>query len=170
MNDTIELNGRTYTVTTEYDDCMGAPWEEHDGLGIVSDWVTRDKHAGEWILSSDHNSKRFYDYAGTMKKARAECWGLGPDRIAALTERTGRVPTKGEIVAEAVRFDFEYLRGWCDNSWYWVFVAVTGPDGERETVGGFDSEDDAGHAEYAADLAAQLDSAWQDKQTEEATL
>jgi hypothetical protein len=170
MDDIIELNGRNYTVTTEYDDCMGAPWDEHDGHGIVSDWVTRDKYAGEWILSEDRHSKRFYDYAGTMKKAKAEGWGLGPGRIAALTAKLGRAPTKGEITAEAVRFDFEYLQGWANDEWHWAYVKVTGPDGEYDTCGGFSDEDDDGIMECAQDLAAQLDSAWQDKQTEEATL
>lgn len=89
MNDTIELNGRTYTVETEYDDFMGAPWDEHDGHGIVSDWESRDKHAGEYVLSSDRNSKRFYDYAGTMKKAKAEGWGLSASAHAAECRRLG---------------------------------------------------------------------------------
>jgi hypothetical protein len=151
---------------------MGAPWVEDEGHGIVSDWVTRDKHPGEWILSEDSASKQFYDYAKTMKKARKEGWGLSQDRISALTAKLGRTPSKGEIVADSVRSDFEYLKSWCDNDWHWTVLTVTGPDGEYDCLGGLTDkeEDESCVDECAQDVAARLHDAWQDKQTEEATL
>ena len=165
----IILNGRTYMVSTEYDD-MGAPWERDDGHGIVADWTSRDKHAGEWVLVQDHNSKCFYDYAGTILKAKAEGWGLNDDRLTALAAKLGRAPSKGELTAEAVRLDYEYLRGWANDEWNWVYVTVKAPDGEYETLGGLESTDDEGIAECAQELVERLESTFQDRQTEEATL
>lgn len=75
MNDTIQANCRTYRITTEHDAQTPAPWENDDGCGIVSDWTTRDKHAGGLVLCADRSSKRFYDFAGTVAKAKAEGWG-----------------------------------------------------------------------------------------------
>jgi hypothetical protein len=45
--------------------------------------------------------------------------------------------TAGEITAEAVRRDFEFLRGWCNDSWYYVGVIVThlpDPDDDDEPI------------------------------------
>lgn len=162
MNDTIQLNGRTYRIDVEADSDTGAPWEESDGHGIVSDWVTRDKHAGEWLLNSDRHSKRFYDFAATMKKAKAEGWGLGADRLATLTAKLGRTPTKGEILAESVRLDYEYLQGWCNDQWHWCGVVVTditdnpsAPIDYTFALWGIGSEDDEFIEETAQDLAEQ---------------
>jgi hypothetical protein len=162
MQNTIELNSRTYRIDTPDDQDMGAPWNEHDGHGIVSDWVTRDKHAGEWLLSSDRHSKRFYDHAATMKKAKAEGWGLGADRLATLTAKLGRTPTKGEITAESVRFDFEYLSGWANDNWHWCGVVVTDITDDKDApidytfaLWGIGSEDDDFIEETAQDLAEQ---------------
>lgn len=170
MTDIITLNGRDYTVSTEYDDCMGAPWEEHDEHGIVSEWTTRAKRAGEWVLNSYRSSHRYYDVTATLEKARAEGWGLGDEARAELAAKLGRDPTSREITAEAVRRDFEYLRGWCNNEWCWVFVRVDAPDGDYKTLCGLQSDDAAYIAECAQELAEQLHAAWDDKQTEEATL
>ena len=158
----ITLNGRQYRVDVVADNDMGAPWEEHDGHGIVSDWISRDKHAGEWILSTDRQSKRFYDFAATIKKAKAEGWGLGADRLAVLTAKLGRTPTKGEITEHAVNFDFKYLRDWCNNSWHWCGVVVTditdnedAPLDYQYALWGIGSEDDAFIDETAKDLASE---------------
>lgn len=158
----ITINGREYTVRAEYDEDMGAPWEEHDGHGIVSEWTSRDKRAGELILHSDRGSKRFYDFAATMKKAKEEGWGL------ALVKSAGLTP--GQILEKAVMQDYEYLRAWCNGEWQWQYVIVTAPDGERESLGGISSGEDDYLQEVAQELAEELESAYQDKQTEEATL
>lgn len=126
--DIIEKNGHKYRVNIEADQDMGAPWEEHDGHGIVSGWTTRDKGAGEWVLCADRGSKRFYDFAGTMKLARKDGWGLNDEAKAGLAARTGKTVaelTEGEITAESVRRDYEYLKGWCNNDWHWCGVIVT---------------------------------------------
>jgi len=139
----IEHNGRNYTVKVNYDDAMGAPWQEEDGHGIVSDWTTRDKQPGEWVLAEDRRSKRFYDSAATMKLAKKDHWGLNDDALAELEQKLGHKPTKGEITAESVRRDFEYLRGWCNDDWHYVYVMVTDDEtGEFDSLGGIESGDE----------------------------
>jgi len=160
MNDTIELNGRTYTVRIESYNDMGAPWEENDGHGIVSEWTTRSKRAGELVLHADRSRRRYYDLSATLKTARADGWGLNDDARAALAARIGREPTKREVVAEAVRLDYEHLRGWCDDEWQWVGVIVLDDTtGEQSSVWGFESTDTCGLEECAEELAQELDRA-----------
>ena len=71
-------NGRKYTVALEPDDCHGAPWEEEDGHGPVTDWETRDKRPGEMLLNEDGRAKRFYDFAAACRLARRDGWGFLP--------------------------------------------------------------------------------------------
>ena len=40
-------DGFTLTFTSEYDAHHGAPWDEECGHGPVTDWVRREKRAGE---------------------------------------------------------------------------------------------------------------------------
>ena len=68
----ITINGREYQVEIVPDEFHGLPWEENDGHGIVSEWTSRDKRAGELVLNSNRGSKRFYDYAGTLKIAKRD--------------------------------------------------------------------------------------------------
>jgi hypothetical protein len=130
MNDaykteTLTQHGKTYRVQWFYDCDMGAPWEEHDGHGIVSDWTRRDKHPGELVLNEDRGSRRFYDFAATVKKARAEGWNTAPYDWK----------TKGEQAAAAAMADFENLRRWCANQWHWCGIVVSLLDDEGEETG-----------------------------------
>jgi hypothetical protein len=158
QNEVFEYQGFSFRVTVEQDCDMGAPWEEHDGHGIVSDWTTRDKASGERVLYSDRYSKRFYDVQGTMARAYAEGWGLSDKSRAALMYRLGKKTgrdftvhplTKGEIVAEAVRLDFEYCRGWCNEDWQWQWIKVELLDDDKEPIPGF--EDSIGGVEGSDD-------------------
>jgi hypothetical protein len=163
-NTKFEHKGLTFRFNTVADEDHGAPWEESDCHGIVSDWTTRDKHPGERVLSSERNSKRYYDIPATMKIARAE-WGIGEDGRAELTEKLGRGPTKGEIAAHAVESDFEYLRAWCNDEWSYVGVVVTHIktneegeeyDGESDSLWGIESDEYDYHEEVAHELADNL--------------
>jgi len=154
----IEHNGRNYTVEVNYDDGMGAPWLEEDGHGIVSDWTTRDKQPGEWVLPEDRRSKRFYDFAATMKLAKKEGWGLSDEALAKLEQKLGRKPTKGEITADSVWRDFEYLRGWCNDDWHWVYVMVTDVEtGESDSLGGIESLSDEFIQESIMDMIVNFE-------------
>lgn len=164
MRDTIERNGRTYRVTVEHDDTMGAPWMNEDGHGHISDWTSRDKQPGERLLAgSRHGRKRFYDIAETIRLATLDGWGLGPRDLAALAARARREPTRKQIVAEAVRLDFERMRGWCNDEWHYVGVIVELLDddgdgtGEAASLWGIESDAGAYLDEVAADLVDELD-------------
>lgn len=75
--DAVELkDGYSVRVHVDYDQDMGAPWEEHDGHGPVSEWTTRDKLPGERVLATDRNHRRYYDFAEACKIARRDGWGF----------------------------------------------------------------------------------------------
>ena len=155
--DTFEHKGRTYRVEFPYDDSHGAPWEECDGHGVVSDWTTRDKAPGERVLVSDRSSKRYYDIAETMRIAKRDGWGLGNDKLADLAQALGRMPTKKEIIAKAVENDFEYLRSWCNAEWHYCGAIVTHNDsGETESLWGIEDNAYDYLAEVAHDLADEI--------------
>jgi hypothetical protein len=147
-------------VTVERDDCMGPPWKEADSHGPVTGWERRDKRPGERILSSDHGANRFYDYAAAMELARKDGWGLGPNKLAALERGLGRKATAGEIRAAAVDSDFEFLRGWCNDDWEYVFVSVKLEDEDgreiaSDCIGGVESCGDY-WVELANGMASEL--------------
>lgn len=89
---------------------MGAPWENSDGHGTVSEWTTRPKRGGELLLNQDRNSKRYYDFAGACRTALCDGWNMA---------------TTKEQAAEAARADYEFLRAWCKDEWRYVGVVVT---------------------------------------------
>lgn len=71
-----------YVAEIHHDDSHGTPWEECDGHGDVSDWTTRDKRPGEFILSDDgRGRKRFYDFASSCRIARQDGWGSLPGEL-----------------------------------------------------------------------------------------
>ena len=148
--DTITIDGLTFRVSVKHDEGMGAPWKEHDGHGIVSEWTARGKAPGERVLAHDGASYRYYDYQGTLARAAKDGWGIAPDEAAGLTKR--------QITARAVDSDYERMRAWCADEWDWVYVCVTlldtdgAPTKERESCGGIES--DAG--EYLDEIAREL--------------
>lgn len=81
MDDTFEVDGVTFRVRTEYDDCHGAPWDEEDGHGPVSDWTSRGKLPGELVLCEDRGKRRYYDFAEACRIARRDGWGFLPGNL-----------------------------------------------------------------------------------------
>jgi hypothetical protein len=155
--DTFERNGRTFRVKIEHDDDGAAPWERADGHGPVSDWTRRDKRPGEWVLSSDRNSKRYYDAQDAARLARVDGWGLDDEARAELAAKLGREPKPGEVRAEAVRRDFEFLRRWCADQWHYVGVTVSHvQSGNDESLWGIESDADEYIMETAHELADQI--------------
>ena len=159
MSDKFTYEGHTFKLEVEYDTDMRAPWEECDGYGEVSDWTTRDKKPGERVLSSDRYSKRYYDVQASIEKATREGWGLGEEDRQKLAQKLGRQPTQKEIVAQSVEQDFECLRRWCANEWYWAVLHVWMADHpEHETyLGGveYDPWEDY-HEECAREMASEV--------------
>ncbi len=154
--DTIKHGGREFTVEFPYDDSSRCPWEDCDGHGIVSDWVSRDKAPGERLLHSDQSSKRYYDFAETIKIAKRDGWGLGKDDESKLAQALGRAPTRKEIIAQAVENDFDYLRRWCNDDWTYVGVVVKHESGRTESLWGIESDAYDYLADVARECAAQI--------------
>ena len=123
--DTIEQHGKTYRIEWVFDYDMGPPWQAHDGHGEVSEWTRRGKKPGELVLCEDRGSRRFYDFAGSVGKAKSEGWNTAPYVWK----------SKGEQAAEAARADYEFLRRWCANDWHWCGIVVTLLDDEGEDTG-----------------------------------
>lgn len=144
MKTTLEHNGYTITIEWLRDDDTRAPWEEHDGHGPVSEWTSRDKNPSERVLCSDRNSYRYYDYAEAIKIAKRDGWDAKP-------YKTG---TKGQQAARAVEADFEYLRRWCNDDWFWCGYTVE-VDGTNyhESLWGIDSDSQAEFESEALEAA-----------------
>ena len=120
--ETIEQHGTAYRIEWVRDYDHGAPWEEEDGHGPVSDWERREKRPGEMILNDERGARRFYDFAAAVKQARREGWSTAPYEWK----------TKGEQAAAAALADFDYLRRWCNDEWYYCGIIVTVLNDEGE--------------------------------------
>lgn len=117
---TVEVDGFTVCARIERDETFGAPWEEHDGHGEVSDWTTRPKLAGEFVLSQEGftgGTRRYYDFAGACRTARADGWGTADGQQP---EESAR-----QYAARAALEDFERLKAWCNDWWCWAGVVLT---------------------------------------------
>ncbi len=162
--ETIEHDGHKFRVEHFADEDTGAPWKQHEGYGVISEWTTRDKKPGEVIIATDRSSHRFYDVSATLKIAKRDGWGLSEDEIAKLAKTLGRAPTKGEITRKAVDMDAERMRGWCNDDWCWIGVVVTllTVDGDalesrQESLWGIESDSSNYLREVAQELAEQID-------------
>lgn len=113
------IDGQVYRINWRHDDTHGAPWEEEDGHGPVSDWTRDAKAPGQRVLCEDHGAKRYYDYAAAVEIAKRDGWDAPPYGQG----------TPGQRAARAATADFERLRRWCENDWQYVGVIVT----ERRT-------------------------------------
>ncbi|WP_052719681.1 hypothetical protein [Paraburkholderia fungorum] len=60
------------------------PQESSDRHGAASDWTTRDKRPGEWVLSRDRGMQRYHDAAESNRVATRDGWGLGDEQPAEL--------------------------------------------------------------------------------------
>lgn len=112
---TCEVGGFTLTARLE-EDHGDPPWEREDGHGPVSEWTSRPKRPGEWVLDADGRHRRYYDAQAAIKQAKAECWG--PRDVYTWA-------TPAERAAIAVRDDFEALKAWCDDEWSYVGVVIS---------------------------------------------
>jgi hypothetical protein len=127
---TCEVEGFTCTATLYRDDDNEVPWDRDCGHGPVSAWTSRAKKPGERVLSEDHGSKRFYDFAEACKTAFADGWGVEGGR------REGE--TTKAYAARAAERDFAVLKAWCDDEWHYYGVAVTVSKNGIDLVGEYD--------------------------------
>lgn len=149
MGQAIEQGGFTITARIEQDDDSTPPWDREDGHGEVSELESRPKRAGEMTLSDLRwgRGARYYDFAGAVKLARRDGWGIANPPEGA---------TRRQIAALAAREDFERLRRWCNDDWSYVGVVVTvsarGVDLGTASFWGIES--DAG--DYLLEVANEL--------------
>lgn len=128
-------------------DC-GPPWDSEDGHGSVRYIRDReDKKPGERIIAQDRGDFLVYDFAGAMRKAKSEGWGIA-------NQPEGATPS--QIAEMAVNRDMEMLSGFAREHWGYVIVEVThSGTGDSDIVGGVESLDDY-HESFARELAAEL--------------
>jgi len=142
MDDTIRTEvfttakGTRYRVRVSYDDFAGEPWDYCDGHGPVSGWTTRDKRAGELVLAVDGRMRRLYNSRDAIKIAKRDGWDAKPYEAG----------TKGEQAVRAVVADYNYLKAWCDDKWFYVILHVVLLDEDGEELDGY--EDYLGGVEY----------------------
>jgi hypothetical protein len=150
--DTFTRGGLTFRVDHERDDDHGAPWEECDGHGPVSDWTWRNKRSGEMELARCRHGKRYYDFAEAVRIAKRDRWNAAPYYPPG-------EETRGQRAAKAALANFEYLKDWCEDRWCYVGVIVTlldsdgGDTGENESLWGIESNADDYLTEAAEELA-----------------
>jgi hypothetical protein len=146
-------DGFAYLCEVYPDEDMGAPWDEHDGHGIVSDWTSRTKMPGELILNQDRGSFRYYDFAASCQKAREEGWNAAPYDVPGETPR--------QRAAKAAMADYKHLRAWCRDEWQWVGVTVRRDGGcphcsPKASLWGIESNAEDYLQEVALELALDL--------------
>lgn len=129
------------------------------------------RHDG-WCLTDEHKTELLTRLCAPVRKAKtiAETVRNGI-RHRVVTEwetvqrRAPGVPlTAGEIRAESVRRDYEFLRGWCNGDWHYCGVSVCALDDNGKPINdefahaiwGIESNADEYIREVAADLAGEL--------------
>ena len=169
---TFTHNGQDYRAVISYDDCLGAPWKEHDGHCDVREVSNNygaeygeSKRTGEYVFhrgDSRHSWAYVADIPDCMRVAMRDGWGAPDDDVARFVAKHGRQPSKRETAYLAVTADLEFLRGWLADNWCWVDVEVYPVDsegeriGESEYLGGIDSlSGDYIRDEVAHELAEQ---------------
>ena len=149
--DTFEKHGMQFKVHIEPDDDGEAPWERSDGHGPVRHMRRSEKRPGERPLIKDRDGTWLYDWQAACKLARKDGWNAEPYGAPNRIER-------------AVQADFDFLRGWLNDDWYYVGVCVSLLDknGEDATekyenaIWGIESNSDDCIGEVADDLADRI--------------
>lgn len=158
--DTIEVRGYEFKISIDVDHDFGAPWEERDCHGLVTDWLTRPKKPNEIILSRENSRSggpcRFYDLQASVERALNDKWGLAPEELARFTEELGQPPTERQIAARAVHNDIEYLSSWCRDEWSYLYIEVKCTANEMTSTAGAVDSYRAGHLAVIHEMVEQL--------------
>lgn len=143
----FEHGGYRFIRWTERDSDLREPWIEHDGHGDVVEIVNYPgervlKRPGERVLHRNGRTVWLYDWQDAARKARKD-WGATD-------------------IQAAVQADFDRMRGWLNDDWWWVGVCVQQldkdgcPTGEVESLWGIESDSPDYHKEVSEELADQL--------------
>lgn len=127
--------GLQFVRTLDHDYDAGVPWENADGHGVITGWLRDDLVVGGKpiyeqperfrLLNNDRDTARYYDWTQSLERAEREQWGLGPEELQKLTAELGKPPSPSQITSRAVRLDYEFIRGWCRDEWWYVWIQVT---------------------------------------------
>ena len=130
--DTIEVMGLKFAVTFDYDQDIGAPWDQADGHGPVR--IGRKHRDGESDKSPGdrpmncagwRETQYYYEWAEACKLARKDGWNAEPFDAPNRVQR-------------AVQADFDYLSAWITGDWHYVVVGVCQVDADDNEVGAWD--------------------------------
>ena len=126
------------------------PWDREDGHGPISDWTGRVKEPGERTLCEDGGSRRYYDVQEATRIAKRDGWDLPPFGKG----------TTGDRAARAVVADYNALRLWCADEWWYVGVVVRVFRDDVELGGaslwGVDCNHPYGNNSYLSEVANEL--------------
>jgi hypothetical protein len=123
----VAVKGLQFSLCIRRDDYGGTPWDQneechgpvryHDRGRYNTHSSKPTKRAGERELGESY----LYDWAGAMKKAKAEGWGP-------------RTPyrTATQAAEAAVQRDYDYLKAWCEDDWCNVSVEVRLVGGDED--------------------------------------
>lgn len=163
MDYTEPKSGLKYRAEFYADYDMRAPHEDHDCHGVIEhlgrsvEGILEDDELSDDLrmrlplfreLYYEHGSYTYYDVIASATRAATD-WGCKP-----------------EDVADVVDNDFEYLRGWYQNDWHWMYITLTkldddgNPTDDYVTVGGYESfltHDTAELSSILNDLAHELE-------------
>jgi hypothetical protein len=138
-----------FMVELLFDHGAEPPWESDDGRGPVRHVhanaglkYTDAKRPGERVLFADGRGYLLYDWQAACKAARRDGWNAPPYDAPGRVER-------------AVKADFERLRAYLFQHWWYVGVTVS-CDGEKDSLWHVESDDDAGIQSNAIELAKQV--------------
>lgn len=99
-------NGWKLLFKLVHDEDYGPPWKECDGHGEVEcTRRTLENWERDWVLRWDGYDKLVYDYKASLEIAKRDGWGCGRPE-------------------DAVKADFDYLYGYCNDDWWYVGIIV----------------------------------------------
>jgi hypothetical protein len=145
-----EFDGHGHILVLDFDPTDERAVEDRVSEGLLSDEFTM--RAPLMRLVNDHrhsHTAKWYDFVASLNVA-VEQWGVAPDKAYDVVEK-----------------DYEYLRGWYNNEWYWIGATVrrayeSDPWHEEVfSVGGFESlilNNDEDRIEVIEDLVCSLES------------
>lgn len=154
----LQHGNHKYTASLYYDYDSAPPWEEEDGHGPVRGThrphcYYGDKRPGERPLNQpgSHGTQFYYDWQEACKRARRDGWD---------TEPFG-APNQ---VARAVEADFQYLRSYLRQDWFYVGISIEDETGRTlDSLWGVESYKDYHLAmanEMLQDVARTQEEEW----------
>lgn len=170
MDYTEPKSGLKYRAKFYADYDMRAPHEANDGHGVIEhlNRSVEDILDDEDINLSDDLSDDLRMRLPLFKELyyeRGNYWYY--DVIKSIDRAITQWGCKPEDAQAAVDQDFEYLRGWYQNEWHWMYVTLTklDEDGEETTdctsLGGFESmllDDEQELSSVLCDMAWEIES------------